>query len=102
MDDEIIAYEYATQVSSNVYNFESSGGAIYMRRGVFGTFDVPHATNAPFAVIGDGNQYEYELQPTDIGTTLWFKFPAFNQSGQQNEQLSAVTAYPFTVRGSPR
>ena len=100
VDDEIIAYEYATQVSSNVYNFESSGGAIYMRRGVFGTFDVPHATNAPFAVIGDGNQYEYELQPTDIGTTLWFKFPAFNQSGQQNEQLSAVTAYPFTVRGS--
>jgi hypothetical protein len=71
-----------------------------MRRGVFGTFDVPHASNAPFTLIADGNQYEYQLQPGDIGKTFWFKFPAFNQAGQQHENISSVTAYPFTVRGT--
>jgi hypothetical protein len=34
-----------------------------------------------------------------LGITLFFKFPAYNKTGQQQNQLSDCVAYPYTIGG---
>jgi len=97
VDQELLAYEYATVTGSNQYSL-ASGGSKYLRRGVFGTDIVAHDTDAPFTAI-DGNQFELGYQPSDVGTTKWFKFTSFNLAGQMEEDIANVTAYQYFLKG---
>jgi len=97
IDQEVISYAYVTMTGDSEYSFENATPLIYNRRGVFNSYETAHASGAPFSVIGDGNQFIYEYSPQDIGTTLWFKFQAFNEGGQNLQDLTSVTAYPWTL-----
>lgn len=98
VDAELIAYEYATLIGSNQYKLASSGGAVYLRRGVFGTVITPHATAAPFTAI-DGNQFALDYQSSDIGTIKWFKFTSFNLASQNEEDIANVVPYSYLLKG---
>jgi hypothetical protein len=91
IDQELVSYTAATLTGSNRYDLGS-----YLRRGVFGSNETLHKSGAAFTLL-DGNQYEYAYQPTDIGKTKWFKFTSFNAAGQNEQDIAAVTAYPWTV-----
>lgn len=92
VDDELMAYETATLTSAYNYN------VTYLRRGLYGSTISAHAIGAPFVVI-DINLFNWKYDPSVIGTTVWFKFCSFNQSGQNEQNIANVTAWPHFVEG---
>ena len=96
IDQELISYAYSNLSGANTYNFETAGGAIYTRRGVFGSNETLHKSGAAIALL-DGNQFDVPYQPGDIGKTWYFKFPGFNKAGQQVQDLADAVPYAFTL-----
>jgi hypothetical protein len=92
VDQELVAYTTATLTAGYKYNLTG-----YLRRGLFGTNATSHASGAPFAAL-DGSEFEDTYQNTDIGHTRWYKFTSFNLAGQQEEDISTVTAYPWSIQ----
>lgn len=92
VDDEFLSYETATLTGPFAYNITS------LRRGVYGTTSTLHASGAPFTVVDD-NVLQWNYDASVIGTTVYFKFTAFNTAGQREELIQNVTAYPFFVEG---
>lgn len=91
---ELVAYATATLSSANKYALPPT-----IRRGVFGTPIAAHNIGQSFSYLNDGFIFKLNMQQSWVGQTLWFKFTAFNIYGQQEQQLSAVTAYSFTPTG---
>jgi len=101
VDQELMSWKTATLTGSNAFNLT------YLRRGVFGSPCTSHASGAFFAQLSGGEAFQFDYQPAGasgiasqgprVGQTIYFKFPAFNLSGQQQEETSAVTAYPYTL-----
>jgi len=89
---ELIAYTTATLGAG--YNYNLTG---YLRRGLFGTTATEHASGARFAAL-DGTEFQDSYQTTDIGKTRWYKFTSFNLAGQLEEDISTVTAYPWSIQ----
>ena len=96
IDQELISYGYSNLTGPNEFSFESAGGAIYNRRGVFGSNETLHKSGAAIALL-DGNQFEVPYTSEDIGKTWYFKFPSFNLSGQQVQDLADAVPYAFTL-----
>jgi hypothetical protein len=94
---ELVAYSAATLAAANKYALGTR-----LRRGVFGTPITSHAIGQKFSFLEDGNIFKLALNPNWIGTTLYFKFTAFNIYGGHEQQLSdpSVVAYTFTPTGA--
>lgn len=91
---ELIAYATANLSSANKYALPPT-----IRRGVFGTSIAAHNIGQSFSYLNDGFIFKLNMPQSWVGQTLYFKFTAFNIYGLQEQQLSSVTAYPFTPTG---
>lgn len=91
---ELLAYETANLISGGQYNIVPP-----TRRGVYGTPIVDHPIGTQFLFIDTSLIIQFPLDPALIGQTLFFKFAAFNLFGQEQQDLSVVTAYQFTPTG---
>src|SRR5262249_27029727 len=90
---ELIAYSAATLTSAYNYDLDT-----YIRRGLYGTTIASHTTSTPFWRLTPAffrQSYPRNL----VGKTVYFKFPAFNNLGLQEQDLAAVPAYPYTLTG---
>jgi hypothetical protein len=92
VEGELLSYETADLTGTFQY------GLTYLRRGLYGTMNSEHPVNAQFCVL-DSGVFQYPYQASEIGKTLYFKFCSVNQAGQQQENISQVTAYPYFVSG---
>lgn len=109
---ELMTYAVATLTSAYHYTLKATGAGNELRRAVFGAptvgYGVLHNSGSRFAFIGQGNQntpgmFALNIDPTFIGTTLHFKFLAFNQfgSGAQDITDPSVVDYTYTPTGIP-
>lgn len=91
---ELVCYATATLAAANKYALPPT-----IRRGVFGTPVAVHNIGAQFSFLEDGEIFQLDIDPNWIGTTLHFKFTAFNTLAGSEQPLSAVTDYTFTPSG---
>lgn len=68
----------------------------YLWRGLFGSNNVAHAADVPFACL-DGAIYQIGVDPGMAGRTLYFKFVSFNIVGRSTQDVSSVEAYAYTI-----
>lgn len=94
---ELIAYATANLAAANKYSIP--GATTSIRRGVYGTPVATHNIGADFSFLKDGLLFALNIDPKWVGTTLHFKFTAFNSFGHAQEDLANVTDYPFAVTG---
>ena len=67
-----------------------------LRRGGYGTTNVPHAINAPFVRLDD-NIIKIPIDASQLGSTIYLKFLSFNCFGQGARTLASETAYSYVV-----
>lgn len=94
VDGEFLSYQTATLTAANKYNLT------YLRRGAYGSPVGAHLAGTKFARLDEGI-FKYTYVADEIGKTLYFKFPAFNQYGGGKQDYSAVAAHTHTVVGPP-
>jgi hypothetical protein len=90
VDGEVMAYETATLTGAGAYNLT------YLRRGQYGTDRAAHSSSTAFARI-DEALLRVPYDPGMVGQTLYFKFPSFNYVGGGVQDISAVSAYTYTI-----
>ena len=90
VDGEYTAYQTAALASANHYNLTT------LHRGLYGSTIASHALGANFMRI-DSAMFKMPFTPDKIGQTIYVKLPAFNQFGNQLQQLSSCTASTFTI-----
>lgn len=93
VDGEVVAYETATLTGANAYNLTT------LSRGAYGSTIAYHAAGAPFMRL-DGSTFEWGFTSNQIGTTVYWKFCAFNQFGVAAQSLDDVVSYPYTIQGA--
>jgi hypothetical protein len=93
VDGELISYSNVTLTSDFNYTLST-----YIRRGVYGTTIANHAIGSQFGIIS-AQTYRQRFAYNLVGTTLYFKFPAFNLLGLQLQNLSDVAFYTYTLQG---
>jgi hypothetical protein len=91
-DTELIAFSAATLTSTYNYDLDT-----YIRRGCYDTTIASHASGTQFAWIR--SPFSYEYPSSLIGSTIYFKFPAFNKLGANLQDLADCVAYPYTLTG---
>lgn len=100
VDGELLSFTTATLTGPERYNLTG------LYRGAYGTNPGAHGPGTKFAFLGSaggvGTQGLFILQLTlaNVGQTLKFKFTAFNQEGAQEQDVSTVPAYSYTVTGA--
>lgn len=87
---EVMSYGHGTLVGSGAYDLS------YLRRGLYGSTPEPQVTGAQFVRL-DPAIFQMPIDPGMAGETLYFKFCSFNAVSRADEELSAVTAYPYTI-----
>ena len=92
-DGELIAYTGATLTSAFRYEL-----ATYIRRGCYGTTIGAHGPNTQFGRIL-ASTFSFDFPENLVGTTVYFKFPAFNTWGGGAQALSDAIAVPYTLTG---
>lgn len=106
---ELMTYDIATLTSANKYTLQATGGGTNdLRRGVFGApgptpgAGVDHPTGSRFAFLDPSGIgiFKIAVDPSWIGKTIFFKFLAFNNLGNNLQDQSAATAYSFTPTGA--
>jgi hypothetical protein len=90
---EVVCPTVATLTGANTYDLGT-----YIRRGVLGTTKYAHPTGSRFGVI-DSATFKIDLPLQWLGITLFFKFAAYNKTGQQQNSLADCVAYPYTPDG---
>ena len=104
---EIMSYNSATLLGSNIWQINATGGGNEIRRGVFGApspgVGMDHPPGSPFALLSPANTglVKINMDPTWVGVQLWFKFPTYNSFGGGAQSLGNATAYPYTPTGIP-
>lgn len=93
VDREFVSYTTATLTGALAYNLTS------VQRGQYSTTGAAHASGAAFARIDDTMHKMANLDLTLIGTTIYFKFTAFNTFRSGEQDLSAATAYTYAPSG---
>jgi len=88
---ELIAYENA-----NLQGVPYEYLLDKLARGVYGTPHALRAAGTQFARLDDAI-ITYPFKSTDVGTQIWVKCTSFNIFQQAEEDISTVTAYPYTV-----
>lgn len=92
--DELLAYgEVVPGVGAYEYDLD------YLVRGAYGTTIGSHLTGALFSRMDPNTIFTYDLPEEYVGATLYFKFVSFNVFGLNYQDLSDVTAYPYTPTG---
>lgn len=89
---ELISYENAALAGINTYNLT------YLRRGVYGSAVAAHSIGDEFMRMDDG-VFQYQYDPTLVGTTVYIKATSFNTLGQNEQSLADVTALEFALEG---
>ena len=107
---ELMAHAVAQMTSRYNYTLKATGGGTNkLRRAVFGIpgvgagVDHPAGTRYAFLNPAGTGIAKLPMDPSWIGKTLYFKFPAFNtfQSKIQSIDDSDVIAYTYTPTGCP-
>lgn len=99
---ELVSYETATLTGSYKYNVGANPSPVvagYLRRGVYNSVIADHPLGSAFMLLNDsveGWNYDVGL----IGTTVYFKFTSFNQSGLVEQNIANVAAYQYTITGN--
>lgn len=94
VDGELVSYQDATLVSGNVYTLGTR-----LRRGIAGSTIGAHGIGTSFLRI-DENVFEFDFDPTLVGTTVHFKFTSFNLTGNMEQPLANATDYTIAVTGA--
>lgn len=89
---EFIAYSAATLTGTNRYSLGT-----YIRRGLYGSI-ASHSAGAVFARIDDA-VYRLPYDPSLKGKTLYVKLPSINPYAGGRQDVSAATAYTYTIGG---
>lgn len=90
---EFISYKNATLTSQYHYNLS------YLRRGVYGSTIQAHSSGAKFVRCDTGNVLKIPFNSNEIGNTYYVKLTSFNVFGGEEQELSDVSPYTFTVHG---
>jgi putative tail protein len=103
---ELMTYALANLTAVSKYTLKATGGGTnHLRRAVFGApavgvgVDHPSASRWAFLSPAGTGILKLALDPSWIGTTVYFKFCAFNAFAAGAQALSAVAAYPYTPIG---
>jgi hypothetical protein len=88
---EIISYSAAAATAQNTYTLGT-----YIRRGQMGTTIGSHASGSLFLRL-DNSIFRYQYDPTWQGKTVYFKFQAVNNFGNNPQPLSNLTAVTFAI-----
>ncbi len=91
VDGEVISYSAAALTGQNTYTMGT-----YIRRGQLGTTIGSHAVGSLFMRL-DGSIVKYTYDPTWQGKTIYFKFQAVNNFGNNPQPLSSLTSVSFTI-----
>ena len=91
---EIVSYQNATLVSSNVYNLTN------LRRGVYNTPITKHSSGTTNWFAVNPNLFVVAVDAQWVGQTMHFKFTSFNQVEKMEQDISTVTDYTFGVVGN--
>lgn len=94
-DVELIQWDTVSLIGPGLYTLMA------VARGVLGSQILAHTVGEDFAVIAPST-IRYQYDPAFIGTTIYFKFPAYNQFGNRLQGLSQVPAIPYLITGSAR
>lgn len=92
VDGEFISYQSATLTDVNTYELS------YLRRGLYGSKITNHSGGSQF-VKCDNTRLTYNFSQSNIGKTYYVKFTSFNIFGDNEQELSDVEPYEFTIRG---
>ena len=92
IDGEFIAYQNAELTGVNTYELS------YIRRGAYGSPILNHSSGEYF-VRCDNTRLVYNFSENNIGKTYYVKFTSFNIFGDNEQLLSEVEPYTFTLRG---
>lgn len=92
VDGEFISYQTAELVDVGTYKLS------YLRRGLFGSPITNHDTY-PYIVRCDSTRLVYNFNEINIGKTYYVKFTSFNVFGGNEQMLSDVEPYLYTVGG---
>lgn len=92
-EGEFFDYVTATLTSANAYTLSG------LLRGMMLSAPAAHPVNSRFARIDDGLFKSELIDPSLIGTTIYFKFTSFNIWGLAEENITDVAAYPYVVDG---
>lgn len=87
---EVMSYGGGTLVSAGNYNLS------YFRRGLYGSQPEAQTSGAQFVRL-DSSIFQIAFDPGMAGQEIYFKFCSFNSVGRAPEELSAVTAYSYTI-----
>jgi hypothetical protein len=90
VEGEVMSYRDVTLTGAGAYDLG------YLRRGAYGSTIASHNSGTRFVRL-DGAVFRIPIDPGDIGQTFYFKFVSFNIYGSGVQDLSAVTAYSYTV-----
>jgi hypothetical protein len=93
VDSEVLAYKTATLIGASAYDLTT------LSRGAYTSSIAAHAIRAPFMRL-DGSAYQWNFTSQQVGSTVYFKFCAFNQFGVAAQNLADVAPYPYVVKGS--
>jgi hypothetical protein len=94
-DGELIAYSDATLTTAFNYDLDT-----YIRRGCYETTIGSHSASTQFGRIV-ASTFSFDFPANLIGTTVYFKFPAFNTWGGGAQSLSDAIAVPYTILNVP-
>lgn len=93
-DGEYLAYQNATLTGTNAYNLTT------LNRGLYGTTAGAHASGKTWVRVDDAIAQLPDLDLTLIGKTIYIKLTAFNIYGLQEQDLSTVPVYSYTITGN--
>lgn len=93
INGEFISYETATLTALNKYQLS------YLRRGIYNSTIANHAVNSQFVRMDDA-VFKYPFTKDDIGKTVYIKFTSLNIYGAGEQNLSDVSAYQYTIKGT--
>jgi hypothetical protein len=90
---EIIGYKTATETSPGIWRISN------LRRGLFSTEPVGHASGETFATLDTTFTYSIDPadDPADIGATLYFKVVTYY--GNNIQDVASVSSYSVTIGG---
>ena len=91
VDGEVISYSACSATGQNTYTMDT-----YIRRGQLGTTIGSHASGSLFMRL-DGAVVKYTYDPLWQGKTVYFKFQAVNNFGNNPQPLSNLSAVSFTL-----
>jgi hypothetical protein len=91
VNGEVISYSAASVTGQNTYTLSS-----YIRRGQLGTTIGSHAAGSLFMRL-DGSIFKYTYDPLWQGKTIYLKFQAVNNFGNNPQPLSNLSAVSFTL-----